>query len=83
MLGIETAGVWWAASNGAPEEQPMTDWHETWGDRAQQLVFIGQQLEPTHINNVLEACLLTDAEIAAGADTWTQWHDPFPQFVAG
>ena len=82
MLGIEPAGVWWAASNGAPEEQPINDWHDTWGDRAQQLVFIGQQLEASHISNVLETCLLTDAEIDAGADTWTQWHDPFPQFVA-
>ncbi|MEM6431056.1 MAG: GTP-binding protein [Deinococcota bacterium] len=84
VLGIEPAGLWWAASNTTPDPQDETavEWDDTWGDRCQQLVFIGQQLEPEQITQILNDCLLTDAEIEAGAASWTEWQDPFPHFAA-
>ena len=78
------SGLWWA---GTPAEQwPQDPEHlafiqETWdpkfGDRIQQLIFIGQPniLEPIRI--ALEECLLTDEEIALGPEVAAKLSDPF------
>ena len=69
------SGLWWA---GTPHEQwprdPETiafiqeNWDPRFGDRMQQLIFIGKPeiLEP--IRTALEACLLSDEDIALGPD---------------
>ena len=35
------------------------------------------------IRRVLDACLLTDAELAAGPDAWAAWPSPWQMFEAG
>ncbi|ASW55582.1 GTP-binding protein [Plantactinospora sp. KBS50] len=53
------------------------DWDPYYGDRHQYLVFIGLDLNPAALHRTLAGCLLTDAEIADGEDTWRRYDDPF------
>jgi G3E family GTPase len=79
------AGRWWAAV--PPEQWPddplilteiKQDWAEPFGDRRQELVFIGQQLDEATLRAELDACLLTDEELAEGPDVWRHYEDRFP-----
>ncbi|MFC6017744.1 CobW family GTP-binding protein [Plantactinospora solaniradicis] len=53
------------------------DWDPYYGDRHNHLVFIGVDLDPVDIHRLLAGCLLSDAELADGEDTWREYHDPF------
>ena len=83
------AGVWWA---DAPREDWPSDpgqrarieseFEGEFGDRRQEIVFIGQNLEADHTRETLDNCLLTDAEMALGMEQWKEFDDPFPQWFA-
>lgn len=47
------------------------------GDRRQELVWIGQDLDRAGLEEVLDACLLTDDELALGPLGWAQLPDPW------
>lgn len=78
------AGYWWAA---VPEALWPTDaralaeihseWQEPFGDRRQELVLIGVDLDEPALRASFDRCLLTDAELAAGPDAWSELADPF------
>jgi G3E family GTPase len=78
-------GHWWAC---VPEEQRPDDaafraalakrWDERWGDRRQQLVFIGRGIDGPGLQAALRACLLQPAELALGSERWRLMPDPFP-----
>ncbi|HEX7813708.1 GTP-binding protein [Dyella sp.] len=53
-------------------------WHEEFGDRRQELVIIGVDLPEASIRAVLDACLLTNEEMAQGPVAWQHMPDPFP-----
>lgn len=79
------AGYWWAA---VPQEQWPSDpealaqirkhWNEGVGDARQELVLIGTRMDEAALRQRLDACLLTDAEMAQGPQAWTAYPDPFP-----
>ncbi|MBO4206482.1 GTP-binding protein [Micromonospora echinofusca] len=58
-------------------------WHPVFGDRQQELVFIGVDLDADGLRTALDRCLLGPAEIAAGVDTWQTLPDPFPEWDLG
>lgn len=78
----QLAGPWWASvpRDAWPEEgraQVDATWQEPFGDRRQELVIIGRNLDEPGLRRELEACLLTDAELAAGDASWAALADPF------
>jgi len=83
------AGIWWDA---APREHWPTDPEQVarieaefqgkFGDRRQEIVFIGQHLEPERTRDILDHCLLNDQEMAAGIPAWRALDDPFPTWFA-
>jgi len=82
------AGYWWAAAakSSWPEDEELVkfilkDWVKPYGDRRQQLVFIGQNLKEEAMRAGLESCLLTDAEMALGEEGWRKFKDPFPEWI--
>ncbi|MEM7078137.1 MAG: zinc metallochaperone GTPase ZigA [Pseudomonadota bacterium] len=82
------AGLFWAA---VPESQWPDDAdyrasiesrsESPYGDRRQEIVFIGQDLDEAKARIGLDACLLTEAEIEQGRQAWTAYPDPFPQWI--
>ncbi|KMS79770.1 cobalamin biosynthesis protein CobW [Streptomyces leeuwenhoekii] len=77
-LCVESAGPWLASLPDAVWEMvppvrraaAALDWHPEHGDRCQHLVFTSPGLDRDGLAHLLESCLLTDAEYAAGRDAW-------------
>ena len=53
-------------------------WVEPFGDMRQELVFIGQNLDPVATRERLDECLLSESELMQGAEFWKTLDDPFP-----
>ena len=88
IVGFEFAGRWYAASPQEawpedPEELELIkkDWDPTYGDRGNEIVFIGTNLDKSLMYERLKACLLTDEEDIKGVPFWTELDDPFPKWL--
>ena len=62
---------------GVQNEVDRATWHEQHGDRATELVCIGKDLDAAAARAELDACLLTEGEMAAGPKAWFGLRDPF------
>jgi hypothetical protein len=79
-------GFWWAAVPRPrwpdhPEWRAILNrhWHAVWGDRRQELVFIGSRLDEPAIRAGLDACLLGETPtIAFQPERYRDLPDPFP-----
>jgi len=77
-LCVEGAGPWLASLPDAAWElvppvrraAAALDWHPEHGDRCQHLVFTSPGLDRDGLERLLDHCLLTDAEYAAGRAAW-------------
>jgi len=85
MSQVSPLGGWWAAipRNRWPDDpravaKMREHWAEPWGDRRQELVFIGAGMDRAVITAALDACLI-DSENFTPA-TWATLPDPFPQW---
>lgn len=84
LSSVKPLGTWWAA---VPEERrPNHDsaraymeahWQEPWGDRRQEIVFIGAGIDWPALKARLDGCLVP-AIAAAGPDALPDFPDPFP-----
>ncbi len=85
---VNPAGMWWASvprehwdfpAGQRPDEQP--NWDARYGDRLQQLVFIGHRLDEPMIRAYLDNCLVSEEVADAGSEAWKDLHNPFPELV--
>ena len=88
VVNVNPTGMWWAAvprehwvhpEGQRPDQRP--DWHPRFGDRAQQLVFIGQQMPEAAMRARLDACLLDERLAAADSKAWAEFQNPFPELL--
>ena len=55
-------------------------WHEPFGDRQNELVVIGQNMDHEIVEAALHACLLTDEELEGGAARWeAEFENPWKE----
>lgn len=88
-LCVESAGPWLASLPDAAWEMvppvrraaAALDWHPEHGDRGQHLVFTSPGLDRDGLERLLESCLLTDAEYAAGRDAWQRLPHAFDSLL--
>ena len=82
------AGCWWVTVD--PDDWPegqdnrlaiRSKWHPPFGDRRQELVFIGVNMNEADIRLRLDECLLTEREMGVGPLAWANLEDPFPEWV--
>jgi G3E family GTPase len=88
VLRTGLAGMWWAA---VPQSRwPVTaqmkatydrTWQAPYGDRRQELVFIGQGIDADTITATFDRCLLTDDEFDAGPAFWRTLPDPIEPWM--
>lgn len=84
---IEPGGMFWAAM---PKELWPVDsllrrdidenWVEPFGDRRQEIVLIGIDMDEVDLRKRFDSCLLDENEMKAGAGAWSDLPDPFPQW---
>jgi len=81
------AGIFWRAlpesdwpQDEETREHIMEKWVEPFGDMRQELVFIGQHLNKEEIIRRLDACLLSEEQMAEGIESWVAMADPFPEW---
>lgn len=79
----EPVGMWWACcpADELNEEvllEMQKDWDPVWGDRKQELVFIGIDMDKQMLIDKLNSCLLTPQEMNLGYKEWIKFADPFP-----
>jgi len=89
LIRHHRAGHWWAAvpKNHWPDDEGTVarikkGWHEIWGDRRQELVFIGtQDMDKGAITAELNACLMPIPESGRiDSRAWAKLPDPFPDW---
>jgi G3E family GTPase len=88
-LCVEAAGPWLAALPDTawemvpPERRAAAslDWHPEHGDRCQHLTFTSPGLDRHGLLELLDSCLLTDAEYTAGPTAWQHLPHAFDEFL--
>lgn len=80
----KVAGSWWAAipkEHWSDEEEwkqsLAKEWQEPYGDRRQEIVIIGANMDRDVITKMLDFALLTDVEMKGGQIMWDRFKDPF------
>ena len=79
------AGMFWSSVpvNSWPTDEESINtireqWEEPFGDKRQELVFIGQSLDEDAMLKALDNCLLSEEELLKGESYWETLDDPFP-----
>jgi G3E family GTPase len=86
-LRADSAGVWWDSmlyqqriqyvSFVENQKEIESEWSAKFGDRKNEIVFIGQNLDETEIRKELDYCLLTEEELKS--ERWKEgYEDEWP-----
>ena len=89
MCHTGKTGRWWASvprekwpTSERAQKRIADNWQEPYGDRRQELVFIGVGLDEDTARRALDVCLLTDDEMGGGEAAWASLPDPFAEWDA-
>ena len=84
LSSIKPLGTWWASvpedkrpNHESAQAYMKAHWQEPWGDRRQEIVFIGAGIDWPALKARLDNCLVP-AVAAAGPDSLPNYPDPFP-----
>ena len=84
LSGVTPLGTWWAAvpkerwpDSEAGRAYMEAQWEEPWGDRRQEIVFIGSGIDWPALKARLDAALLPET-VARDTDSLPDLPDPFP-----
>ncbi|MEP1695165.1 MAG: GTP-binding protein [Paracoccaceae bacterium] len=84
LSSVTPLGTWWASvpKESWPDHESARDymqahWQEPWGDRRQELVFIGAGINWPALKERLDDCLVPE-QSTKGPDTLPDYPDPFP-----
>lgn len=84
LSSVKPLGTWWASvpqeqwpDHGSVEAYLRDHWQEPWGDRRQEIVFIGAGIDWPALKARLDACLVP-AVATSGPDNIPEYPDPFP-----
>jgi G3E family GTPase len=81
----EWGGYWWASI--PPEKRPQDPesrlflsnvWRSPHGDRRQEIVLIGKDMDRAALTAMFDSALLTPSEMQKGPKAWSRLSDPFP-----
>eukprot|EP00746_Dinoflagellata_sp_MGD_P072264 gnl/MRDRNA2_/MRDRNA2_293438_c0_seq1.p1 gnl/MRDRNA2_/MRDRNA2_293438_c0~~gnl/MRDRNA2_/MRDRNA2_293438_c0_seq1.p1 ORF type:complete len:155 (+),score=31.12 gnl/MRDRNA2_/MRDRNA2_293438_c0_seq1:359-823(+) len=79
-MNIERGSAWLHGSvdlSDWPSDVPQEYKSLPYGDRRQELVFIGSNIKEANLRKRLERALVTDAEFQRGREVWARWPNPF------
>ncbi len=82
----EAMNPWWSEgwpTGVRPDDCPADRWDPRWGDRMQELVFIGIGMDEADLVRRLDACLVEPDVAASGPRTWSLLDDPFGALPEG
>ena len=89
LSSVSPLGAWWASvpKENWPDHETArrymeANWQEPWGDRRQEIVFIGADIDWPVLKARLDACLLPE-ELAASPESLPVLPDPFPAWRRG
>lgn len=84
LSSVQPLGTWWASvpkerwpNNESGRAYMQAHWQEPWGDRRQEIVFIGAGIDWPALKGRLDACLVPETA-ASGPDNLPDYADPFP-----
>ncbi|MEM8909147.1 MAG: GTP-binding protein, partial [Bacteroidota bacterium] len=82
-LRADSAGVWWSSmpyekrsrylSFNENQKQIESEWDRNFGDRKNEIVFIGENMDEERIITELNSCLTTASQLAS--QEWKQGYD--------
>ena len=85
LSSVKPIGTWWASvpkgkwpDQGAVQTYLDEHWSEPWGDRRQELVFIGAEIDWPALKSKLDACLVPDVLATEPDMLPLDMPDPFP-----
>lgn len=84
LSSVKPLGTWWASvpearwpKDDTGKQYMKQNWEEPWGDRRQEIVFIGSEINWSDIKSKLDKALVSET-ITSLSDSLPVFNDPFP-----